>query len=57
MRHAKFELSIRVTGYQWKWQYQYMNAAEGFLISFDLAEIRIRARCIGIDPKTAPTIS
>src|SRR5208282_1869116 len=22
-------LSIRVTGYQWKWQYQYMGAAEG----------------------------
>ena len=23
------ELSIRVTGYQWKWQYQYMDAGEG----------------------------
>src|SRR6202140_5328411 len=23
------ELSIRVTAYQWKWQYQYMDAAEG----------------------------
>ena len=27
MRNA--DLSIRVTGYQWKWQYQYMDAAEG----------------------------
>src|ERR1700727_835463 len=23
------DLSIRVTGYQWKWQYQYMDAADG----------------------------
>src|ERR1700688_2106569 len=23
------ELSIRVTGYQWKWEYQYMDAGEG----------------------------
>src|SRR5216683_1433220 len=23
------ELSIRVTGYQWKWEYQYMDAAAG----------------------------
>src|SRR5271170_4010167 len=23
------ELSIRVTGYQWKWQYQYLGAADG----------------------------
>ena len=23
------ELSIRVTGYQWKWEYAYMDAAEG----------------------------
>src|SRR6202020_2704924 len=23
------ELSIRVTAYQWKWQYQYMDAADG----------------------------
>src|ERR1700678_1862865 len=27
MRSA--DLSVRVTGYQWKWQYQYMDAADG----------------------------
>ena len=29
------ELSIRVTGYQWKWQYQYMDAARGREFLFD----------------------
>ena len=42
------ELSIRVTGYQWKWEYQYMDAGEGIDILLDAkAETRIsRASCI-----------
>ena len=37
------ELSIRVTGYQWKWQYQYMDAAEGINFFSTLAGFEFRA--------------
>jgi cytochrome c oxidase subunit II len=50
------ELSIRVTGYQWKWQYQYMDAAEGIDFFSTLAPDSNFARQLhsGIDPKTVP---
>jgi cytochrome c oxidase subunit 2 len=48
------ELSIRVTGYQWKWQYQYMDAGEGINFFSTLARDSNFARELhsGIDPKT-----
>src|SRR5450755_1264399 len=48
------EMSIRVTGYQWKWQYQYMDAAEGINFFSTLARDSNFARQLhsGIDPKT-----
>jgi len=50
------ELSIRVTAYQWKWQYQYMDAAEGVNFFSTLARDSNFARQLhsGIDPKTVP---
>jgi cytochrome c oxidase subunit 2 len=50
------ELSIRVTGYQWKWQYQYMDAGEGINIFSTLARDSNFARQLhsGIDPTTVP---
>src|SRR5471032_1449667 len=50
------EMSIRVTGYQWKWQYQYMDAAEGVNFFSTLAGDSNFARQLhsGIDPKTVP---
>jgi cytochrome c oxidase subunit 2 len=50
------ELSIRVTGYQWKWQYQYMNAAEGVDFFSTLKQDSNFARQLdsGIDPKSVP---
>src|ERR1700692_4264181 len=50
------ELSIRVTAYQWKWQYQYMDAAEGVDFFSTLARDSNFARQLnsGIDPKTVP---
>ena len=54
------ELSIRVTGYQWKWQYQYMDAAEGIDFFSTLSRaIRIsRASCIPASiRRRCPTIS
>jgi cytochrome c oxidase subunit II len=50
------ELSIRVTGYQWKWEYQYMDAAEGIDFFSTLAKDSNLARQLnsGIDPYTVP---
>jgi cytochrome c oxidase subunit 2 len=50
------ELSIRVTAYQWKWQYQYMDAAEGVDFFSTLARYSNFARELrsGIDPKSVP---
>jgi cytochrome c oxidase subunit 2 len=50
------ELSIRVTGYQWKWQYQYMDAGEGVNFFSTLAEDSNFARQLrsGIDPEKVP---
>jgi cytochrome c oxidase subunit II len=49
-------MSIRVTAYQWKWQYQYMDAAEGINFFSTLAQDSNFARQLnsGIDPKTVP---
>ena len=54
MRNA--DLSVRVTGYQWKWQYQYMDAGEGISFFSTLKQDSNFARQLhsGIDPKTVP---
>ena len=50
------QLSIRVTGYQWKWQYQYMDAGSGVDFFSTLKQDSNFARQLGsgIDPKTVP---
>src|ERR1700723_3576881 len=50
------ELSIRVTGYQWKWEYAYMDAAEGVDFFSPLARDSnfARQQNSGIDPKSVP---
>ncbi len=50
------QLSIRVTGYQWKWEYAYMDAAEGIDFFSTLARDSNFARQVnsGIDPKSVP---
>jgi cytochrome c oxidase subunit II len=50
------ELSIRVTGYQWKWQYQYMGDADGvnFFSTLDRESNFARQLHSGIDPNTVP---
>src|ERR1700761_4135938 len=49
-------LSIRVTGYQWKWQYQYMDAAAGIDFYSTLKQDSNFARELrsGIDPNSVP---
>ena len=50
------QLSIRVTGYQWKWEYTYMDAAEGVDFFSTIARDSNFARQVnsGIDPNTVP---
>ena len=50
------QLSIRVTGYQWKWQYTYMDAAAGVDFFSTLKQDSNFARQLdsGIDPKSVP---
>ena len=50
------ELSIRVTGYQWKWEYQYMDAGAGIDYFSTLKQDSNFARELhsGVDPNTVP---
>src|SRR5277367_4465665 len=50
------ELSIRVTGYQWKWEYQYMDAGAGIDFFSTLKQDSNFARELhsGVDPYQVP---
>jgi cytochrome c oxidase subunit 2 len=50
------DLSIRVTGYQWKWQYEYMGAGEGINFFSTLKQDSNFARQLhsGVDPAGVP---
>jgi cytochrome c oxidase subunit II len=49
-------LTIRVTGYQWKWQYQYMDEADGINYFSTLKQDSNFARELnsGVDPSSIP---
>jgi cytochrome c oxidase subunit II len=44
------ELTIRVTGYQWKWQYEYVNQGVSYFSTLDRASNETRALGSGRDP-------
>ena len=48
------ELTIRVTGYQWKWGYQYVDSGVELFSTLDRASNRARQLGSGIDPNTVP---
>jgi cytochrome c oxidase subunit 2 len=48
------ELTIRVTGYQWKWGYQYGDTGVTILSTLDRASNAARQLQSGIDPFTVP---
>ena len=50
------ELSIKVTGYQWKWEYEYLDAGQGIDFFSTLAQSSNFARELrsGVDPNTVP---
>ncbi len=48
------ELTIRVTGYQWRWGYEYVDAGVSILSTLDRASNAARQLGSGIDPFTVP---
>ncbi len=48
------ELTIRITGYQWKWGYQYLNSDVEVFSTLDRASNAARQLGSGIDPSTVP---
>jgi len=48
------QLTIRVTGYQWKWGYEYVDTGVTVLSTLDSASNRARELGSGIDPTTVP---
>ena len=51
---ADAEMTVKVTGYQWKWEYEYVGEDVSFFSSLDEASNRARQRGSGIDPNTVP---
>jgi cytochrome c oxidase subunit 2 len=51
---TRTELTIRVTGYQWKWGYQYIGSGVEVLSTLDRASNSARQLGSGIDPNTVP---
>ena len=49
---SKTELSIKVTGFQWGWQYEYLDKGVSFISRLDRQSDRARELASGIDPNT-----
>ena len=45
------DMTIKVTGYQWKWRYDYLDEGIGFFSSLDEASNKARQLNSGIDPE------
>src|SRR5665213_2668307 len=48
------QLAIRVTGYQWKWEYEYVGTGVHFISSLDRTSDAARQLDSGIDPYSVP---
>ncbi len=48
------ELSIKVTGYQWKWHYEYLDRGVSFFSTLARSSNAARQLGSGIDPNTVP---
>jgi len=48
------EMTIKVTGWQWKWQYEYLDEEPSFFSTLDAASNEARQVGSGIDPTTVP---
>lgn len=48
------EMTIKVTGWQWKWRYEYIDEEPSFFSNLDEASNEARQVGSGIDPRTIP---
>jgi len=48
------EMSIKVTGHQWKWEYEYLDNGIHFFSSLDEASNKVRQVGSGMDPRSVP---
>ncbi len=48
------DMTIKITGYQWKWRYDYLDEGFGFLSTLDRKSNLARQPGSGIDPETIP---
>ncbi len=48
------ELTIKVTGYQWKWEYEYLESGVSFYSSLARDSDAARQLASGVDPNTVP---
>ncbi|MDP2098969.1 MAG: cytochrome c oxidase subunit II [Methylobacter sp.] len=48
------DMSIKVTGHQWKWEYEYLDNGIRFFSSLDEASNKARQMDSGIDPRSVP---
>jgi cytochrome c oxidase subunit 2 len=48
------EMSIKVTGHQWKWEYDYLDNGIHFFSSLDEASNKVRQVGSGLDPRSVP---
>jgi len=48
------KLTIKVTGYQWKWQYEYLDAGVSFYSTLDRKSNATRQLDSGLDPNSVP---
>ena len=48
------ELTVKVTGYQWKWQYEYLDQGVSFFSTLARTSDEARQLDSGIDPRASP---
>jgi cytochrome c oxidase subunit 2 len=48
------DLTVKITGYQWKWQYEYVGEGVSFYATLDAKSNAARQLKSGIDPNTVP---
>ncbi len=48
------EMTVKITGYQWKWQYEYVGEGVSFFSTLDPESNKARQLHSGIDPKSVP---
>ena len=51
---ADAELDVKVTGYQWKWEYEYLDSGVSFISSLDRGSDAARQLDSGIKPESVP---